>query len=166
MNRTEASATELAVAGEPRATIARASPAIVMRCLLVSANEQHVDVITATAADEGWLAATYRAVEQVVRDAIRTQFHLAFVDIESVAGGPLQTEYELLASDLAQHHVPLIVISGNPDDPLVEIRARQLGVWLYLPGFDGKTELDVVFREARAVHEKLQGVGQEISVAR
>ena len=127
-----------------------------MRCLLVSANEKHIDVITSTAANEGWLAATYRAVEQVLFDAIRTQFHLAFVDIQSVSGHALQSEYEQLARDLAEKHVPLIVISGDPNDPLGEIRARQLGVWLYMPGFDGKTELDVVFREAREVHEKLQ----------
>jgi hypothetical protein len=89
--------------------------------------------------------------------AFRKQFHLALVDTESVAGSSLQLEFEGLAGDLARNHVPLLVISGNNNDPLSEIHARQLGVWLYLPGFDGRTELDVVFREARAVHEKLAG---------
>ena len=128
---------------------------MVMRCLLVSIDQKHIKVIESAAANQGWLPESHAAVDEALRGAFRKQFHLAFVDTQSAAGSPLQAEYEELASDLARNHVPLIVISGEEGDPLAEIRARQLGVWLYLPGFDGRTELDVVFRDAREVHEKL-----------
>ena len=129
---------------------------MVMRCLLVSSSEDHVDVIKQAAVSEGWQAIRHRLVDQALRAAVCMPFQLAFVDTQSVAADPLKEAYERLAMDLGQSHVPLIVISGDAGDPLGEIRARQLGVWLYLPGFDGETELDVVFREARAAHEKLR----------
>lgn len=156
MNSIATSAAELAVADDNSAAVARAGPAIVMRCLLVSVDQCSTELIEATAGSEGWLAEKCRTVDQAMRLAFRQEFHLAFVDIESVSGSEQRVEFEQLAHDLAQSHVPLLVISGDPDDPFAEIHARQLGVWLYLPGFDGMTELDVVFREARAVHEKLR----------
>ncbi len=156
MNSMASSSAQLAVADDNSAAVARAGPAIVMRCLLVSVDQRSTELVEATASSEGWLAEKCRAVDQAMRLAFRKEFHLAFVDIQSVGGGEQQMEFEQLAHDLAHNHVPLLVISGNPDDPLAEIHARQLGVWLYLPGFDGMTELDVVFREARAVHERLR----------
>jgi DNA-binding response OmpR family regulator len=136
---------------------------MVMRCLLVSVDQLSADVVEAAASSEGWLAEKCAAIDQALRLVFRQQFHLAFVDIHSTTSDALRVEYEQLASDLARNHVPLLVISGDPTDPLAEIHARQLGVWLYLPGFDGRTELDVVFREARLVHEKLGGRGFEKS---
>lgn len=155
MNPIETFAAVPSAVHDHNATIARQSPAMVMRCLLVSVDAGHIEVIEAAAAKQGWLTESHAAVDKVLRAAFRNQFHLAFVDTQSAAGSSLQEEYEQLATDLARNHVPLIVISGEEGDPLAEIRARQLGVWLYLPGFDGKTELDVVFRDARDVHEKL-----------
>lgn len=154
MNPTASSATELEVADDDSATIVRASPAMVMRCLLVSADHRSTDVIEATARTEGWLAERCAVIDQALRLAFRQTFQLAFVDIQSALTGPLRVEFEQLASDLARSHIPLLVVTGDPADPLAEIHARQLGVWLYLPGFDGQTELDVVFRDARAIHEK------------
>lgn len=159
MNSTDSSAAQLAVADDNGASIVRASPAIVMRCLLVSADEHGTGVIEATAGDEGWLVDKCHAVDQAIRLAFRQEFHLAFVDIHSVTDSDQRYEFEQLASDLARNHIALLVVSGDPSDPLAEIHARQLGVWIYLPGFDGQTEMDVVFREARAVHEKLRGTG-------
>jgi len=152
----ETFAADPSAALEHDATVARQSPAMVMRCLLVSVDLDHIKVIESAAANQGWLSQSHVAVDEVLREVFRKQFHLAFVDTQSAAGSSLQVEYEQLAADLARNHVPLIVISGEEGDPLAEIRARQLGVWLYLPGFDGKTELDVVFRDAREVHEKLR----------
>jgi hypothetical protein len=157
MNSTASSATDLEVADDNSATVVRASPAMVMRCLLVSVDQRSSEVVEATASNEGWLAEKCAAIDQALRLVFRQKFHLAFIDIHSTSNSPLRLEFEQLASDLARNHIPLLVVSGDPTDPLAEIHARQLGVWLYLPGFDGKTDLDVVFRDARAVHEKLRG---------
>jgi len=151
----EISGTALAALDGGCALGAQASPPRTMRLLVVTANDRLMVPVGSAAADEGWQAVRHRLVDQALRAAVRTHFDLAMIDTQSVADGLLREEYEQLAVDLSGGHVPLIIISGEAGDPLGEIRARQLGVWLYLPGFDGATELDVVFREARAAHGKL-----------
>jgi hypothetical protein len=167
MHSTETKAAVTATAADRSATLVRPSPPTVMRCLLVSECRRHLQHIAQTAAREGWASVAHHLVTEAIREAVLTRFHLAFVDVESVVEPETQAEYEQLAADLARGHVPLIVISGDADDPLAEIRARQLGVWLYLPGFDESTGLEIVFREARAATEKLQlpGDGQHASGA-
>jgi hypothetical protein len=155
MHSTDSKADATATAADRSATIVRAAPPTVMRCLLVSECRRHLQYITQTADREGWLAVSHHLVAEAIREAVRTRFHLAFVDLQSVAGADSETDYEQLATDLARGHVPLIVISGTEGDPLAEIKARQLGVWLYLPGFDEETRLEIVFREARAATEKM-----------
>ena len=143
------------VADKYGATLVRVCPPAVLQLLLVSMCDRNKQIIESTAAEEGWRAVHHRLVDKALRAAVTTPFQLALVDTQSAVDSPQKEDYEQLAADLARSHVPLLVITGDEDDPLGEIRARQLGVWLYLPGFDGKTELDVVFREARAIHEKL-----------
>ena len=155
MHSPESKAEATATAADRSATIVRAAPPVVMRCLLVSECRRHLQHIKQTADREGWLPVSHHLVAEAIREAVRTRFHLAFVDLQSVAGAESEADYEQLAVDLARGHVPLIVISGSDGDPLAEIRARQLGVWLYLPGFDEETKLEMVFREARAATEKL-----------
>lgn len=156
MHSTETKAAAPATAAERSATIVRPSPPTVMRCLLVSECRRHLQHIAQTAAREGWTSVAHHLVTEAIREAVLTRFHLAFVDVQSVIEPDTQAQYEQLAADLARGHVPLIVISGDAQDPLAEIRARQLGVWLYLPGFDETTGLEIVFREARAATDKLQ----------
>jgi hypothetical protein len=156
MHSTETKAAVTATAADRSATIVRPSPPTVMRCLLVSECRRHLQHIAQTADREGWTSVTHHLVPEAIREAVLTRFHLAFVDVQSVVEPDTQNEYEQLAADLARGHVPLIVISGDAEDPMAEIRARQLGVWLYLPGFDESTGLEIVFREARAATDKLQ----------
>lgn len=133
----------------------RPGPVSTMRCLLVTRQPLHAKLLKSTASDEGWSVSVCAAVDEALRLAFRVEFHLAFVDWQSVADDPLKLEFEQLTADLAQNHAPLLVVSGDPTDPLAEIAARQLGVWVYMPGFDGQTELDVLFRDAREATEKL-----------
>lgn len=154
-NSLETEAAALASAEMCGASIVRPGPAMVMRCLLVSESHRHLQHIAATAADQGWQSVSHSEVTEALREAVRTRFHLAFVDTQSVVDQPAEGDYEQLAIDLGRGNVPLIVISGDTQDPLGEIRARKLGVWLYLPGFDESSGLDVVFHEARVATEKL-----------
>lgn len=93
---------------------------------------------------------------QAMRLAFRLKFHLAVVDLQSVADNESsRSDFEQLAHDLAQNHVPLLVINGDPHNPLAEFAARQLGVWVYLPGLGEDVGLENMFREARLATEKL-----------
>lgn len=131
-----------------------------MRCLLVTRQPLHASLLKHTASEEGWSVDVCAAVDEALRLAFRVNFHLAFIDLQSVVEEAEKLQYEQLTVELAQNHRPLLVICGDPGDPLAEIKARQLGIWVYMPGFDGQTELDVLFRDARAVTEKLNRSSQ------
>lgn len=153
-------ASEIDLASTRSSTIAiapvkRLGCAATMRCMVVTQASRHASKLELSACDEGWTVDVFSTVEEAIRAAFRQMFQLAVVDLQSVAGGPCQTDFEQLARDLADRHVPLLVVAGDPQDPLAEFAARQLGVWIYLPGIDGHSQLDDMFREARVATERL-----------
>lgn len=135
--------------------ISRAGPVACIRCLIVTADALHADALRHTASEEGWAVETCATTADAMRIAFRLELHLAVVDLQSVSGDDRRAEFEQLASDLARNHVPLLVINGDPHDPLGEFAARQLGVWVYLAGLGEDSGLESLFREARGVTEKL-----------
>jgi hypothetical protein len=48
-----------------------------------------------------------------------------------------------------------LAVCGNPDDAMGEVWSRQLGVWMYLPGVDGHSDIALLCSEARNILEKL-----------
>ena len=42
---------------------------------------------------------------------------------------------------LAARQGPLLAVCGKPDDTTGEVWSRQLGVWMYLPGVDGQSDI-------------------------
>jgi hypothetical protein len=135
--------------------ISRAGPVASIRCLIVTADALHADALRHTASEEGWAVETCANTADAMRVAFRLELHLAVVDLQGVSGDDRRAEFEQLASDLARNHVPLLVINGDPHDPLGEFAARQLGVWVYLAGLGEDSGLESLFREARGVTEKL-----------
>ncbi|WP_145250898.1 hypothetical protein [Aeoliella mucimassa] len=133
----------------------RSGPASTIGCLLISDDKQHRKILERVACTEGWNLDACVTVLEAMKLVFRKKYELAFVDIQSVAGSSMQNDYQGLAGDLSRDHVPLLIVNGVPEDPIGEITARQIGVWVYLPGFDGKTELDVLFREARLALKRL-----------
>ena len=156
MNTTEAMQPEVAVVRAPMVPRNRPGPAATIACLLVSDDAQHAELLKRVACEEGWNTDACDSMIEAMKLVFRKKYNLALVDIQSVAGTSAQTDYEQLVSDLSRGQVPLLIVNGIPEDPLAEFTARQLGVWVYLPGFDGKTELDVLFREAKVATEQMQ----------
>lgn len=145
--------------------ITRAGPAAIARCLVVTADSTHAALLESSAGEEGWSVDLCNCSMQAVRLAFRFRFHLAVVDLQSVADDETsRSEFEQLARDLAQNHVPLLVINGDPNNPLGEFAARQLGVWVYLPGLGEDEGLEEMFREARLATEKLARDSKPASV--
>lgn len=136
--------------------VTRAGPAATARCLVVTANSRHASLLESSAGEEGWGVDVCDCPLQATRLAFRVKFHLAVVDLQSVASDEAsRNDFEQLARDLAQNHVPLLVINGDPNNPLGELAARQIGVWAYLPGLGSDVGLENMFREARLASEKL-----------
>lgn len=149
MNTTEA---ELAATLPSTIAVAPAkqsSCAATMRCMLVTQELGYTAKFKRSALEEGWSVDIFTSVDEAIRAAFLRVFQLAVVDLQSVVQSPRRTDFEQLARDLAENHVSLLVVAGDPHDPLAEIIARQLGVWVYLPGIDSAGRLDEMFREAR-----------------
>jgi hypothetical protein len=100
-------------------------------CLVVSGDASRRSAICDAAQDAGWESVVCEDGEQAAQAARRTRFQMAWVDMEE--HGTTEPLRDLCQSIAALPGV-LLVICGHAHDPQEEIWARELGVWLYLPG--------------------------------
>lgn len=93
--------------------------------------------------------------EDAVRQSVRQRIDLALIDLQSAAlaqVGQLRSLVEKLA---VGRNSPLLAVCGKPDDMTGEVWSRQLGVWMYLPGVDGHSDIALLCGEARTILQKL-----------
>ena len=108
-----------------------------------------------SAMEVGWDLIVCRDAKRAVVQATRNRVHLAFIDLVH-SGTESPPGFRQLSEGLATVDGPLLVICGHEEDALEEIWARQLGVWLYLPGVTEESDVILLCEEARKVVEKLQ----------
>lgn len=83
---------------------------------------------------------------------------LIVFDLETEDGATL-TAIQGTAERAARQKGVLIVLCGNDGNVAEEIWARQLGVWLYLPGAVDDVDLADVFEEAARLSESCHDAG-------
>ena len=105
---------------------------------------------------EHWSTIVCRTADEAARQAVRNRIQLALVDLQSVPAAQDRAFRELV-EQLASRDGPLVAVCGNPNDSLGEVWSRQLGVWMYLPGIDGQSDIALLCCEARSIVEKLNG---------
>ena len=125
-------------------------------CLVASASIQRSQILARAAREEHWATIVCRGVEEAARQAVRNRVHLAMIDLQGLPRGQ-ELAWRSLVEKLAARDGPLVAVCGNPNDPLGEVWSRQLGVWMYLPGVDKESDLELVCSEARSIVEKLAG---------
>ncbi|MCA9248304.1 MAG: hypothetical protein KDA42_14355 [Planctomycetales bacterium] len=132
---------------------AKAAEASHFSCLVVGESRQRNSMFEAAADESGWQTHVCHGAAKANAVIARHRFQLAIVDLADAGnqGGELREVAEALSRDKET----LLMISGNEDDPLEEIWARQIGGWVYLPGVDETCDLKMVCDEARTVAEKL-----------
>jgi hypothetical protein len=118
--------------------------------LIASADRSRREMIALAANDAGWETIVCHDEASAMAAVQRLRFQMAWVDLESP-----QTSSgfrELCRSIAALPHV-LQVVCGNVEDAKEEIWARQLGVWLYLPGvsLEHAGELAMLCEQAQLV---------------
>lgn len=124
------------------------------RCLVVSASGERRAMLDRAVSSAGWEAVVCDGAEQGWLAIQRERFPLVFLDLD---GAPAPEDLQQLGSEIAGRMPALLAICGNEGNPREEIWARQLGVWLYLPGVQRGSDLESLCREARPVAEKLAG---------
>jgi len=117
-------------------------------CLIVCGDPAERKRLAIAAALAGWENSTRPANRFELREAADGDFLLAFIDICSPLGERVSDTIEI-AEELAARPETLTVISGSEGSIDDELWARQLGIWLYLPGCSHGDSLTSLFVEAR-----------------
>jgi hypothetical protein len=106
--------------------------------------------------EERWATIVCTAAKDAIRQVVIHRVDLALVDLQSAAAAQEQL-LRPVVQQLAARDGPLLAVCGKPDDDNGEIWARQLGVWMYLPGVDNQSDIAVLCGEARHILEKVRG---------
>lgn len=121
-------------------------------CLVISGEASRRQRFVAAAAFAGWGECASPEDVAGLRDAADGDVSLAIIDLASPVGERVD-DTVALAEELASRPHTLVVICGSEDSVDEELWARQLGVWLYLPGVtdgDSLTSLCIEARRLRA----------------
>jgi ActR/RegA family two-component response regulator len=139
-----------------RPSVVRGTRADLMLCLIVSDDAHRRRLFDRAAEEQGWDTIVSSNSDEAMQIAIRERLRLAIVDLQSAAP-TTEAGYRRFVEWMSKKQQSLAVVCGNEDDVSGEVWARQLGVWMYLPGVDDQTDIALVCGEARGVAEKLFG---------
>src|ERR1700709_2351771 len=123
-------------------------------CLVVSTSARRAQLWVRAAHDEQWTTIVCTTADDANRQSIRNRIDLALIDLQS-ASEQIETRLRELVEQLAARKGSLLAVCGKPDDTLGEVWSRQLGVWMYLPGVDGQSDIALLCGEARNILRKL-----------
>ena len=101
------------------------------QCLVVSYSLDLREMLSNAANDTGWDTVVCADSQNALAAFRRTHFQMGFVDLNSRSDS---SELRHLCQQLMATDRFLLAICGRENDHEEEIWARQLGVWLYLPG--------------------------------
>lgn len=133
------------------------------QCLISSASRARRNLLSKAARDAGWDSILCNfPEEEVCKQLEQTLLQFALVDLDHRGATPSGARN--LVQNLIRTDPDLLVgVCGHEADPEEEIWARQLGVWLYLPGVTTSSEMTLLFEQALQI-VAAQRVTQEISV--
>lgn len=101
-------------------------------CLVASASQEKRSFLSDAATQAGWDTVVCADAQNATAAARRVKFQMAWIDLDH--GGKTPSGFRDLCQTLAATPEMLLAVCGHVSDPQEEVWARQLGVWLYLPG--------------------------------
>jgi len=127
-------------------------------CLIVSAKHEHQNIFSQAAIARGWETFVTADPHEALKFMCRNSIKLAVIDFQDVSEG--FDNFRSLAEYIKWVGGVLLVINGPeqdslPQDASVELWARQLGSWSYLPGILPQSDLSELCEQALQVVEKL-----------
>jgi hypothetical protein len=138
------------------ATISRCPPTALYTCLVVSISPRQAQLLVRGAHEDQWATIVCNSADDALRQTVWHRVHLALVDLQTASRGQ-EISLRDLVEQLAKQSGPLVAVCGKPDDTSGEVWSRQRGVWMYLPGVDGQSDIALLCGEARSILEKLAG---------
>jgi hypothetical protein len=144
------------VSPDSRAAATCRTAVALQTCLVVSTSARRAQLWVRAAHEEQWATIVCTTADDAMRQSVRHRVELALVDLQSAPPAQAQV-LRTLVERLAARNGPLLAVCGDPDDTTGEVWSRQLGVWMYLPGVDGHSDIALLCSEARNILEKLSG---------
>ena len=139
--------------GLPRKQASDPAPPVetgVMQCLVASCDKRRREMLYEAATSQGWRAIACNDGAIATQQSVLQRVQLALIDLQS-ALSTQQVGMKRLVESLAKRSTTLLVLCGSTEDPKEEIWARELGVWMYLPGVDESSDIGSLCAEARQV---------------
>jgi DNA-binding response OmpR family regulator len=115
--------------------------------MVVAANAARRELLGDAARDAGWAVLDCDDLKAARIQLLKHPQGMVVFDLEGDEG----TSPDMLkglAERVSKQKSTLVVMCGNAGSAMEEIWARQLGVWLYLPGVVDDTDLSSLFEEA------------------
>lgn len=156
MSELQMSSPAVLVSPEICAPVRHRTAAALHTCLIVSTSPMRAQGWVRAAHEVDWSTIVCTTADDANRQSVRYRVHLALVDLQSAAGDA-ESRFRVLVEQLASRGGPLLAVCGKPEDVLGEVWSRQLGVWMYLPGVDGDSDISLLCSEARNIVKKLEG---------
>ena len=153
MNDLQTSSPAVLVSPDARAPAQRRAPVALHTCLVVSNSAGRAQLWVRAAHEEMWATIVCTTADDAIRQSVRQRIDLALVDLQS-APDAQEVWLRKLVQQLAARDGPLLAVCGKPDDTTGEVWSRQLGVWMYLPGVDGQSDIALLCSEARNILKK------------
>jgi hypothetical protein len=135
------------------AVVARTTGGDQLQCLIVASDSARRRWLANSAHDAGWFAFESEDFQSATKCHRRTFLQLVVVDL-SAAGAASPMLRDLVGLFAKERHV-LVVVCSAEGQPEEEIWARQLGVWLYLPGEVKDSDVTMLCTEARDLARRL-----------
>ncbi|HEX5472247.1 MAG TPA: hypothetical protein VFW73_10185 [Lacipirellulaceae bacterium] len=154
MNDLQMSSPAVFVSPQARAPTNRHAPPTLQTCLVVSMSAHRAQLWVRAAHEAYWATIVCTTADDALRQSVRHRVDLALVDLQS-ASAEQEDRLRKLVQQLASGHRPLLAVCGKPDDTTGEVWSRQLGVWMYLPGVDGHSDIALLCGEAKNILKKL-----------
>lgn len=119
--------------GERKDTKSKVAKTDVCQCLIVSVTKARREMLSRAATNAGWSTVVCADRHNASAAFRRTKCRMALVDLDHKGSTPegFRDLCQLLSSASTRM---LLVVCGHESEPGEEIWARQLGVWVYLPG--------------------------------
>ena len=125
----------------------------VFQCLVSSASRARRNLFSKAVTEAGWDIVICTSPDKALREFRRSMFPFALVDLDDRGETPAGARE--LVQALAQDALRILIgVCGHEADPEEEIWARQLGIWLYLPGVTTSSEIRLLCEQARQIVTK------------
>ncbi len=125
-----------------------------LHCLVVSGDSDRREAFSLAASQGGWKTVPCSDVP-TAEDCFRRMFlQLAVVDLQRSQLVPLE-HLENLIENMARSGNTLLVVCGDEGNLEQEIWARQVGVWMFVPGIEDGSELKTLLGEAHCLAQQM-----------